>query len=119
MQRNCRNTKVPFSLSLSGKALMILLNYECRVYEHKLDCTVLINEFTVIYKYRIDCIMRIEAGDKLETTPGKLWGMNDLKKRDHAKATIPILKSGHNYDNNFIPITLDHLIIDQLWGPLG
>jgi len=73
MQRNFRNTKVSFSLSLSGKALMIILKHEFRVYECKLDCRLLIYEFTVTYEYRIDCIMlRIEAGDKLETTPGKL-----------------------------------------------
>lgn len=92
MQRNFRNIKVPFSLSLSSKALMILLKYECRVYECKLDCRLLIYEFTVIYEYRIDCIMRIEAGDKLETTPGKLWGMSDLKKRDPSKSYYPHTK---------------------------
>lgn len=36
--------------------------------------------------------MRIEAGDKLETTPGKLWGMSDLKKRDPSKSYYPHTK---------------------------
>lgn len=52
-------------------------------------------EFIVIYEYRIGCIiLRIEAGDKLETIPGKLSEMSNLKKRDQCKSYYPPIKIG-------------------------